>query len=161
DPNDGSILAMASSPTYSPSVFTGRVEQKKLAAQGLTPKTAQRANYPSLNRATDVLYPPGSTFKPVTAIAAMQEHLVSPYSSLPCTGTYTSPDDNARPPAVFHNWDPYVNQQMDMPIALAYSCDTYFYQLGNAFFELPKDRGQPLQQWAHVFGFGQPTGVDV
>jgi penicillin-binding protein 2 len=159
DPSDGSILAMASAPTYRPSVYTGRVSQKALAAQGLTPKTASDANFPSLNRTTDVLYPPGSTFKPVTAIAAMQEHLVSPYSYLPCTGKYTSPDDTGH--QVFHNWDPYVNQQMDLPTALAYSCDTYFYQLGNAFFELPKDRGQPLQKWARLFGFGGSTGVDV
>jgi penicillin-binding protein 2 len=159
DPNDGSILAMASSPTYPPSVYTGRVTQKALAGHGLTPKTATAANYPSLNRATMALYPPGSTFKPVTALAAMQEHLISPYSYLPCTGTYVSPDDKSHHP--FHNWDPNVNQQMDMPTALAYSCDTYFYQLGNAFFELPKDRHQPLQDWAKVFGFGSSTGVDV
>jgi penicillin-binding protein 2 len=50
---------------------------------------------------------------------------------------------------------------MDMPTALAYSCDTYFYQLGDAFWALPKDRGQPLQRWADLFGFGTPTGSDV
>jgi penicillin-binding protein 2 len=159
DPNDGSILAMASSPTYPPSVYSGRVTQKALAGHGLTAKTAVAANYPSLDRATMALYPPGSTFKPVTALAAMQTHLISPYSYLPCTGTYVSPDDKSHHP--FHNWDPNVSQQMDMPTALAYSCDTYFYQLGNAFFELPKDRGQPLQQWANLFGFGARTGVDV
>jgi penicillin-binding protein 2 len=159
DPNDGSILAMASSPTYPPSVYSGRVTQKALAGLGLTAKTAQAANYPSLDRATMALYPPGSTFKPVTALAAMQTHVISPYSYLPCTGTYVSPDDKSHHP--FHNWDPTISQQMDMPTALAYSCDTYFYQLGNAFFELPKDRGQPLQQWANVFGFGARTGVDV
>ena len=93
-------------------------------------------------------YPPGSTFKPVTALAAMQEHLVSPYSYLPCTGSYASTYDKAAKPASFHNWDPFVNQQMDMPTALAYSCDTYFYQLGDLFYGLPKDRGQPLQKWA-------------
>jgi penicillin-binding protein 2 len=54
-----------------------------------------------------------------------------------------------------------VNQQMDMPTALAYSCDTYFYQLGDKFFSLPKDRGQPLQQWSNMFGFGKLTGSDV
>ena len=159
DPNDGSILAMASSPTYKPSVYAGRVTTKTLAAQGLTPATAAGANYPSLNRATMATYPPGSTFKPVTALAAMQTHLVSPYSTLPCTGSYVSPDDRSHHP--FQNWDPNVNQAMDMPTALAYSCDTYFYQLGNAFYELPGDRGQPLQEWAKTFGFGSPTGVDV
>jgi penicillin-binding protein 2 len=159
DPNDGSILAMASSPTYKPSVYSGRVTTKALATQGLTPKTGPAKNYPSLNRAMQATYPPGSVFKPVTALAAMQEHLVSPYAYLPCTGTYQSPNDKSH--LVFHNWDPFINQQMDMPTALAYSCDTYFYQLGDRFFSLPKDRGQPLQHWAKMFGFGKLTGSDV
>jgi penicillin-binding protein 2 len=159
DPNDGSILAMASSPTYKPSVYTGRVTKQALAAQGLTTKTATARNYPSLDRATQATYPPGSVFKPVTALAAMQEHLVSPYAYLPCTGTYHSPNDKAH--QVFHNWDPNVNQQMDLPTALAYSCDTYFYQLGDDFWSLPASRGQPLQYWSRMFGFGRLTGVDV
>jgi penicillin-binding protein 2 len=50
---------------------------------------------------------------------------------------------------------------MDLPTALAYSCDTYFYQVGNTFYELPGDRGQPLQTWAKRLGFGAPTGFDV
>ena len=159
DPRDGSILAMASSPTYKPSVYSGRVTTKALAAQGLTTKTAPAKNYPSLNRAMQATYPPGSVFKPVTALAAMQEHLVLPYAYLPCTGTYQSPNDRSH--QVFHNWDPNVNQQMDMPTALAYSCDTYFYQLGDAFWSLPKNRGQPLQRWSRKFGFGSLTGSDV
>jgi penicillin-binding protein 2 len=159
DPRDGSILAMASSPTYKPSVYEGHVTKAALASQGLTPKTGPAKNFPSLNRAVQATYPPGSVFKPVTALAAMQEHIVSPYAYLPCTGSYHSPNDKAH--QVFKNWDPYVSQQMDMPTALAYSCDTYFYQLGDAFWSLPKDRGQPMQRWATVFGFGNPTGSDV
>ena len=88
----------------------------------------------------------------------MQEHLVSPYAYLPCTGTYHSPNDKGN--QTFHNWDPFVNQQMDMPTALAYSCDTYFYQLGDMFFST-KGRGQPLQKWARIFGFGSSTGTDL
>jgi penicillin-binding protein 2 len=159
NPNDGSILALASSPTYDPSVFTGRVTQHRLAAQGLTTKSALDANYPSLDRALDATYPPGSTFKPLTAIAALQEHLIKPYAFYPCTGTYVAPEDRGH--HVFHNWDPFVNQAMDLPTALAYSCDTYFYAVGNAFYELPVDRGQPLQGWARKFGFGRRSGIDV
>jgi penicillin-binding protein 2 len=161
DPNDGSVLALASSPTYEPSVFAGRVSLRALADQGLTQKTAQAKNYPSLDRALVGTYPPGSVFKPVTALAAMQEHIVAPYAYLPCTGSYSSRYDKAKVPHQFHNWDPNVNQQMDMPTALAYSCDTYFYQLGDLFYGLPKDRGQPLQKWADAFGFGSTTGSDL
>jgi penicillin-binding protein 2 len=161
DPQDGSILALASSPSYEPSVFAGRVSEKALGEQGLTGKTAELKNFPSFNRALMGTYPPGSVFKPVTALAAMQAHMVSPYAYLPCTGSYASKFDKAKNPHQFHNWDPNVNQQMDMPTALAYSCDTYFYQLGDLFYGLPSDRGQPLQKWAEAFGFGRITGSDV
>jgi len=159
NPNDGSILAMASSPSYEPSVYAGHVTIKDLNKAGLTTRTAAAKNYPSLNRDLQATYPPGSVFKPVTALAAMQAHIVSPYATLPCTGTYTAPEDRSH--RTFHNWDPNVSQAMDLPTALAYSCDTYFYQLGNDFYELPSDRGQPLQKWARAFGFGQVTGTDA
>jgi len=159
DPTDGSILAMASAPSYDPSVYAGHVTAKELAAAGLTETTAEAKNYPSLDRAISGTYPPGSTFKPVTAIAAMQEHMLSPYAYLPCTPTFSSPEDRSH--RTFHNWDPNVDQAMDLPTALAYSCDTYFYRVGNNFYELPSDRGQPLQKWAATLGFGSTTGVDV
>src|SRR5579864_5837033 len=85
DPTDGSILAMASSPSYDPSVYAGHVTERGLARAGLTTQTAAAKNTPSLDRAISGLYPPGSTFKPVTALAAMQEHMLSPYAYLPCT----------------------------------------------------------------------------
>lgn len=163
DPKDGAILAMASSPSYEPSVYAGRVSPKALARQGLTDSTALAENYPALNRAQIATYPPGSVFKPVTALAAMHEHLISPYDYLPCTPSYVSRADRSKQAAkqVFRNWDPGVNEAMDMPTAMAYSCDTYFYELGQRFYDLPANRGQPLQKWAETFGFGNVTGVDV
>ncbi|HEY1563773.1 MAG TPA: penicillin-binding protein 2 [Gaiellaceae bacterium] len=158
-PQDGSILALASSPTYDPSVYTGRRTQRELATQGLTPRTALARNYPSLDRALDATYPPGSTFKPLTAIAALQEHLIKPYAFYPCTGKYVAPEDRSH--HVWHNWDPFVDQGMDLPNALAQSCDTYFYRVGNTFYGLPPDRGQPLQKWARAFGFGQASSMDA
>ena len=120
-----------------------------------SPSAAEAANFPALNRAIAGAYPPGSTFKPVTALAAMQEHILSPYNSLACTGSYTVDGQK------FKNWDTGANAMMTLPTALAQSCDTYFYQVGKAFYDLPPDRGQPLQRWAKTFGFGQPTGIDV
>ncbi len=159
-PQDGSILALASSPTYDPSVYSGRRTRKELDAQGLGgAKSAFDRNYPSLDRTVDGTYPPGSTFKPLTAIAGLEERLIKPYSFYPCTGTYVAPEDNSH--RVWHNWDPFVYQGMDLPTALAQSCDTYFYRLGNKFFLLPKDRGQPIQRWARRFGFGKISGADL
>jgi penicillin-binding protein 2 len=154
DPRDGSILAMASNPTFKPSVYVGHVRLANLKPL-LDPKAAKAANYPALNRALAGLYPAGSTWKPVTALAAMKEGLISPTEDLPCTAKYAVHGQ------VFKNWDPYVDQAMTLPVALAASCDTYFYQVGYKFYGLPPFRGHPLQAWASRFGFGQPTGIDI
>jgi penicillin-binding protein 2 len=159
DPNTGEVLAMASYPTYKPSVFVGRTDAKKLAPV-LDQKVAAEKNFPALNRATQGLYPAGSTFKPVTALAAMEEHLISPYQTLPCTGEFVVKGRTGRD-QVFKNWDPSVNEPMNLPTAIAYSCDSYFYELGYWFFGLPPERGHPLQNWAARFGFGAPTGIDI
>jgi penicillin-binding protein 2 len=159
-PKDGSILALASSPTYDPSVYSGRVTTKALNAQGLgTPQSALDKNYPGIDRALDGVYPPGSTFKPLTALAALQAHVIKPYAFYPCTGTYIAPEDTSH--HVWHNWDPNVLQGMDLPTALARSCDTYFYRAGNSIFQLPPDRGHPEQHWARAFGFGLAGSTDI
>ena len=155
DPRDGSIRALASFPTYRPSIYVGRVRQSALDTAGLTSRSARSMNYPALDRAIQASYPPGSTFKPVTALAAMQEHILQPYESLACTGTY---EKNGQ---TFKNWDPFVNEAMTLPTALARSCDTYFYQVGYRFYGMPADRGPRLQAWASRFGFGHRTGVDL
>ncbi len=158
DPNTGDVLAMASYPTFRPSVYT-KGDEKQLKPL-LDADTARRDNYPGLNRATAAIYPPGSTFKPVTALAALQEHLVSQYTLLPCTGSYTV-EGVTGADQVFRNWDPGVNRAMGLPEAIAASCDTYFYRLGRMFYDLPPERGHPLQAWASRFGIGALTGVDI
>jgi penicillin-binding protein 2 len=153
DPRSGAILALASNPTYQPSVYVSR-DASKLAPLE-SPKVAAAANYPGLDRAIDGFYPPGSVWKPVTALAAMEENILSPTETLQCTPSYTFYQQ------VFHNWDPYVDQPMELTQALAESCDTYFYQVGAAFYDMAASRGPTLQLWASRFGFGAPTGIDV
>jgi penicillin-binding protein 2 len=155
DPRDGAIRALASYPTYDPRLYVGRVRHRALEGAGLTAATARQANFPALNRTIDATYPAGSTFKPVTALAAMEEHLVEPYSTLPCTGSYEVAGQT------FLNWDPGANVAMTLPTALAASCDTYFYQLGYRFYGMPARLGPRLQRWASRFGFGQATGIDL
>jgi penicillin-binding protein 2 len=156
DPRDGAVRALASYPTYRPSVFVGRPDPKKLAPL-LQEEAARRANYPGLNRALAGLYPPGSTWKPVTALAGMQEHVFSAYDSLQCTPVAYYGLDRQK----FINWNPYVNRPMTLPEALAESCDTYFYEIGNRFYERGGDGRVRMQQWAKGLGFGVPTGLDI
>jgi penicillin-binding protein 2 len=154
NPQNGAILALASYPTYEPSVFVSR-DPKKLAALA-DPKN----NYPLFDRAIDGLYPPGSVWKPVTALAAMETGILKPLSSLLCSPSYRIKGVTGAG-HTYHNWDPYSDQYMNLTTALTESCDTYFYRVGYSFYLLPPGDGHPLQDWASRFGFGQPTGVDL
>jgi penicillin-binding protein 2 len=154
DPRTGAVRAMASAPTYDPRLYVGKPNPRALRPL-LDQEAAKAANFPGLNRAIAGLYPPGSTWKPVTALAAMRERLVSAYSLLPCTGSMEIDG------TTFNNWNLYINEAMTLPTALAASCDTYFYQLGYDFYKLPPQYGSPLQKWASAFGFGKQTGLDV
>lgn len=156
DPRDGAVLAMASYPTFKPSVYVGRVDPKKIAPL-LDAEAAKEANYPGLNRATQVEYPPGSTWKPVTALAAMQEHLLAPYESIQCTPRAEYGLDKQ----VFRNWDLSVNRPMSLPEAMATSCDTYFYDVGYRFYTSGTDYWARMQDWAKIFGFGGVAGLDI
>jgi penicillin-binding protein 2 len=156
DPRDGAVLAMASAPAFKPSVFVGKADRDKLAPL-LDEDAAREANYPGLNRATAGLYPPGSTWKPVTAIAGMQEHVFSAYESIRCTPFAFYGLDRQR----FRNWNPYVDRPMTLPEALAESCDTYFYEVGNRFYEGGSESRVRMQEWAKRLGFGVPTGLDI
>src|SRR5437763_3917881 len=161
DPRNGAILALASNPTYKPSVFASH-DPKNLAPL-LNPRVAREDNYPGFDRAIAGLYPAGPTFNPVTPLAALEERLVTPFTPLACTGVYHVYDrqNNVIPGGTFKNWDPYVSQQMTLPTALGASCDTYFYELGYRFYKLPAARRHPFQEWASRFGFGRSTGVDL
>ena len=151
DPRDGAILAMASNPTFKPSTFVGRVDPKKVGALYNDPRN------PLFNRAIAGLYPPGSTWKPVTALAGMQDHVFSAYDSIRCSPVAYYGLDRQK----FVNWNPYVDRPMTLVEALAESCDTYFDEIGNRFYERGSEGRVRLQQWAHRFGFGATTGLDI
>ncbi|MGH3073035.1 MAG: penicillin-binding protein 2 [Gaiellaceae bacterium] len=159
DPRDGAVLAMASNPTYKPSVYVGRVDPKKL--EPLTDdEVAKERNFPGINRAVAGVYPPGSTFKPLTALAAISDGLLSPHEYIQCTPEATYGLDEL----TFRNWNPYTNMPMTLDTALAQSCDTYFYEVGNRYYERGERERQywtKMQAWAKAFGFGQPTGLDI
>ena len=154
DPRTGAVRALASNPTFDPRLYVGKPKQRDLKPL-LDQHAAEQANYPGLNRAIAGRYPPGSTWKPVTALAAMRERLVGAYSPLACTGSMEIDG------TTFNNWNPYINESMTLPTALAASCDTYFYQLGLDFYNLPAQYGSPFQKWAAAFGFGKAAGLDL
>jgi penicillin-binding protein 2 len=149
DPSNGEVLALASNPSFDPKLYVGRVEPKELRRLA-----DPSSNHPTLNRAIAGLYPPGSTFKPITALAAMQEGFLSPTELLQCEPSMTVGEDKQ----VFRNWNPYINEPMELTKAIANSCDTYFYKVSLEAYERPDS---PIQKWARKFGFGSATGVGI
>jgi penicillin-binding protein 2 len=145
--DSGEILALASNPTFDPEIYVGRVEERDL--ERLAKPTA---NLPTMNRAVAGGYPPGSTFKPFVALAAMQEGMLRQDEYVQCTGKEVIDGQT------FLNWDPYKNEPMTVSTALANSCDTFFYNLALRFYER---QDSPLQRWSRSMGFGSGTGIDV
>ncbi len=154
NPQDGSIYAMGSLPTYNPSVFTSNLS--KANYQRLISKTN---NYPLINRAIDSAGPTGSTFKPITATAALQSGNWTTTSTYDDTGSYCTSPGVCR-----QNAGGASNGPLDLVNALRVSSDTFFYNLGgrtNVANPLTQPRGGPLQTWARRFGIGMPTGIDL
>ena len=147
DVKTGEIIAMASNPTYDPTIFQSGTEKqwKQVSAKG--------ANTPLMNRAEQGLYPAGSTFKPVTAVAALENGVVTKYSTFFCNGVFKKYGQK------FECWSyPTGHGNMNMEQALMESCDVYFYNLGYGFYERASAE---LQDWAKWLGFGRTTGIDV
>jgi penicillin-binding protein 2 len=145
----GEIYAMGSAPTFDPSIFTRRITQSQYHAL-----TSRSTDAPLANRAIQGLYPTGSTFKPITATAALQNHLISPNTIFDDTGSLKI-DANQ----TLHNAGHAINGPIDMSDALKVSSDVYFYSLGMKA-KASKGHGQ-IQDWARNYGLGERTGIDL
>jgi penicillin-binding protein 2 len=149
NPNTGAVYALASYPTF---------DQQKAATDPrylqalLDPRDPRRL---LVNRATQGAYPTGSTFKPIVAEAALASGVITPSTSLMCTGSYTVGN------YVFHNVEAGIYEPMTLPTALAQSCDTWFYQLGAQFYWRQQARHLDMQNWAWKLGLGRRLGFDV
>ena len=134
NPRDGSILAMASNPTYEPKLYTGHVSSGRSRTPASPPRAAERRTTRRSNRAISGLYPAGSTFKPVTALAALADaHHLARASRCPAPGRTRSTrrTARARSTASSTTGTSSSTRSMTLPTALAASCDTFFYQLGS------------------------------
>lgn len=143
-PRTGEILALVSSPPIDPNLLSGRITSRQWKA------LVGDRSYPLWNRAIMGGYPPGSTFKPVTAAAALDSGLVTPESRLtPCVGGWRFGN------RVFRCWSAGGHGSLTMIPAIVQSCDVFFYQLG-ARLTLRR-----LSAVARGCGLGQKTGIDV
>jgi penicillin-binding protein 2 len=154
DPKTGGIVAMASWPTFNPSWFV----------KGLSPEQEQYINTseaaPSLSRATQITYAPGSTFKPFVALAAVKEDIASLGGYYDCPAEYVHEGDESG--TVFHNWDGQSGGVLSIAAGLKVSCDSQYYAWGSRFWlKDTQTNDQELQRRVRQWGFGRPTGVDL
>ena len=152
DPNTGAIYAMASSPTYSPMVH---VPPYKGSTKVFSLKNP---DHPGYDQAFQGTYPAGSTFKPIVAAAAYESGIIGPNTILDCPAQYVSKNDIAKQKTVFHDWTPLSMGPMGLAKALTVSCDTFFYQRGDAFWSRSSDE---FQGWIRRFGYGTQPPLDA
>jgi penicillin-binding protein 2 len=149
DPRNGDVLVLASYPTYDPNIFSLPRKQFNVAYQ----KLAKNTEHPFIDRAVGSRFPPGSTFKMVTAAAALQKGAVTPNTIFNCPGGLQIGR------RYFKCWQVHGNE--NLVDAIAHSCDVYFY---NAALRLgdPESSGPTyLAQIARQFGLGSQTGIDL
>jgi penicillin-binding protein 2 len=144
--NNGEVLALGSQPSFDPNVFTKPITQKQL-----NQLTSKDLGEPLLNRAIQAGYPTGSTFKLITAAAALESGHITPSTPLSDPGVLTVGGIE------FKNAGDVAHGVLALPQALTVSSDVFFYQLGRDMNE----KGMPLQLWAHRLGIGRRTGIDL
>jgi penicillin-binding protein 2 len=155
DPNDGHILAQASYPTFDPELFLEPLTSREYRRRFLLPGR----NYPLTNRAIAGLYPPGSTFKPFVAAAALRAGYASPGGFYPCPPDFVVPGDTSG--TVFGNWTDADLGVLSFADSLIRSCDTVFYKWGLDFYADRKPRGELMQHQLRQWGFDELTGIDI
>ncbi|HET9248377.1 MAG TPA: penicillin-binding protein 2 [Actinomycetota bacterium] len=154
DPDTGGIVAMASWPTFRPAWFVRGLTE----AQQFQLFQSERA--PMLNRATQITYAPGSTFKPFVALAAVKEGFASLGGYYDCPAEYVHPGDESG--AVFHNWDGTGAGVLSIADGLRLSCDTQYYAWGSQFYNRDLGTGEEeLQRHVRRWGFGRVSGIDL
>ena len=143
DPRNGDVLAIASSPAFDPNAFVPRISRDDYFALTNDPR------HPLLNRAISGRYAPGSTFKPVTALAALDVRAIDKTVEYDCTGLFSHNGFK------LHCWNRWGHGPIALDEAILHSCNTYFCEAGR------KAGTNAVVSAARAFGLGSKTGIDL
>ncbi|MDZ7611469.1 MAG: penicillin-binding protein 2 [Candidatus Moranbacteria bacterium] len=147
NPRDGSVLSLASLPSYDNNFFSGGISSGKYSELLNDPAK------PMLNRAIAGEYPPGSTFKPLVAAAGLEEGLVEEDTVIECQGEISHGS------WTFRDWK--THGKTDLEKGIAESCNVYFYSLGGGWNNIEGLGPQRMSKYARYFGLGSPLGLDL
>ncbi len=145
DPSNGEVLALVSRPSFDPQQFVDGIDHESFRRVNQDPRR------PLFNRATQGQYPPGSTIKPLVALAGLDAGLIDTRWQQTCPGYFQLPNSER----LYRDWKRRGHGAVRLRRAIAESCDIYFYQLS---MELGIDRIHAL---LGQFGLGAPTGIDL
>lgn len=154
DPQTGGILAMASGPGFSPNDLTGANFRKSYSNLVLD------VSRPLLNRGIKGQYPPGSTYKPVGALIALDEGVITPQTGIACTGAYYGCNK------VVKCTEHWLGHSKDLKTSIAWSCNSFFSMAFRATVDNPrignvKDGYEKWKEYMSAFGYGHQLGVDL
>ena len=145
EPNSGAVLAFVSKPAYDPNAFVNGISRSLYQSLSTSPTR------PLFNRALQGQYPPGSTIKPLVALAGLQFGVRTPDKSTWCPGWYTL----ARDPHRYRDWLRSGHGHVNLKFSIAHSCDVYYYTLAH-------DLGiRRIHEMLAKFGLGTTTGIDI
>ncbi len=145
DPRSGDILAFVSTPTFDPNGFARGLTYAEYAA------LSENIDVPLYDRALRGVYPPGSTIKPLVALAALEYGVVGEEDTRLCRGAFQLPGSSHR----FRDWKKGGHGTVNLHSAIAQSCDVYFYSVSD---RIGIDR---MHDFLVQFGLGQETGIDI
>jgi penicillin-binding protein 2 len=146
DPNNGDVLVFASLPSFDPNGFARGISRSEYVA------LTENPDQPLFNRVLRGTYPPGSTIKPLMALAGLEYDVIKPDDSVYCAGSYSLPGSRHRYREPKRGG---THGPVDMHRAVMKSCDVYFYRLANTLGI------QRIHDSMARMGFGQPTGIDI
>lgn len=145
NPRTGGVLAMVSKPSFDPSLFVDGISHKNYDV------LINDKHRPLFNRALQGQYPPGSTVKPIMALAALETHVIDPNRKVFCPGFIQLPGSKRK----YRDWKRSGHGWLNLDQAIYRSSDVYFYKLG---LDLGIDN---IYRYASMFGLGQRTGIDM
>lgn len=155
DVSDGGVAAMANYPTYAPESFIGGI-----SADVWEEFNTEKSHYPLMNRAIAGAYPAASTFKAFTAMAGLENHIITDKSITDCQGLWTGFGEDF--PQGCWVWPGGAHGDQDVVEAIANSCDCFFYDVGKGFYDHANEVGlTAMQDYIQQFGFGRQTGIDL
>lgn len=164
DPQTGGIVAIASNPDYDPATLADGLTEKEYDTLGAG--TRENPDDDALfNRATQLTKSPGSTFKVVTAGAALATGVADTSTQIDCPGSEVFPPEGGPGSVLFRNWTSASQGLMGFPESLEVSCNTFYYTLGwrleEAFGAGNGDGSERFQRYARQAGLGRETGIDL